>query len=393
MRYASYVRALPVVLIAACGRIGFDPLAADDTALVAVGGHHSCAAIGGRVVCWGDNVEGQLGRGTLDVDPVPRWVPELANIEHLASASDAVFAIDREGAIWSWGHTGDGSLGDTQSQSPRSTPMMSPAISGVVQISGGTGVCARAASGTMTCWGDADAGQLAIGSAPDFTLPVPSVLAGVTRISIGTDHGCAIAMEQLWCFGCAVSGQLGVDVTRATDVCKANDDVLVACSIAPVAVAGATNPREVSAGRSHTCAIFADERVRCWGSNVDGALGDGTNVDSVTPVVARGLGAAFAIATGRHHSCALLADGSAWCWGRGAEGQLGNGSYDDSNAPVRVDVPVPLQAIHAQQSGVHTCAAGVAGDIWCWGYNLHGQLGSAVAESATPIRVELPPSD
>jgi alpha-tubulin suppressor-like RCC1 family protein len=394
VRYSAQMRALAFVLIAGCGRIGFDSAdpAGGEAVRVAVGRRHTCAVVAGRVACWGGNEEGQLGRGDLIDDRTPRWIAELAAIRTLSIAEGSTFALDDAGAIWSWGHAGDRTLG-ADVPLPRATPDRSPVLPDIAQVSGGTGVCARANGGTVTCWGDADAGQLAIGSTPDFTLPVQSVLSGVIQLSIGTDHGCGIVGGQLYCWGCDPFGQLGIDSILATDVCQDINEALVACSVAPVAVAAAINPIAVSAGRTHTCAIFEDERVRCWGRNLNGELGDGTNNDSALPVPVVGLGAARMIAAGRGHTCALLGDGSGWCWGSGGEGVLGNASYADSNEPVRVNVPVPLAMISSEQSGLHACAVDVANDIWCWGYNDRGQLGDAPIMTATPVRVVLPSSD
>ena len=48
--------------------------------------------------------------------------------------------------------------------------------------------------------------------------------------------------------------------------------------------------RAIAAGDSHTCALMAGGGVRCWGSNVYGALGDGAPSDHVlTPTPVQGI--------------------------------------------------------------------------------------------------------
>ena len=92
-----------------------------------------------------------------------------------------------------------------------------------------------------------------------------------------------------------------------------------------------------------------DGTARCWGSNVRGELGNGTNTGSVVPVTvldpadtSQALGGIASISAGTGHTCALMTDGTARCWGtnsdrdRAGGGQLGDGTRVNSNVPVRV---------------------------------------------------------
>src|SRR5688572_11174473 len=94
----------------------------------------------------------------------------------------------------------------------------------------------------------------------------------------------------------------------------------------------------ISAGGQHTCALSADGGIWCWGSNEKGQLGDGVLTDSLAPVQVSGLekNNIIAVAAGGQHTCALSADGRIWCWGSNEKGQLGNGALTDSPAPLQV---------------------------------------------------------
>ena len=74
-----------------------------------------------------------------------------------------------------------------------------------------------------------------------------------------------------------------------------------------------------------------DGGVRCWGSNNNGQLGDGTSTDRSSPPssdINLGSGyTAIGVSAGGGHTCAMLQDGDMKCWGARGGGQLG----DDSN--------------------------------------------------------------
>ena len=74
----------------------------------------------------------------------------------------------------------------------------------------------------------------------------------------------------------------------------------------------------------------------CWGSKINGELGDGNTADSNVPVAVSGLSSVKAISTGSGilsgYSCDLLSNQTANCWGENGNGQLGNGSSGTDNA-------------------------------------------------------------
>lgn len=46
---------------------------------------------------------------------------------------------------------------------------------------------------------------------------------------------------------------------------------------------------QVSSGYAHTCAVLSDGRIKCWGKNEYGQLGNGTNEGSLIPVFVNGI--------------------------------------------------------------------------------------------------------
>src|SRR5262245_58724607 len=79
----------------------------------------------------------------------------------------------------------------------------------------------------------------------------------------------------------------------------------------------------IALGSAHSCKVNDDGTARCWGSNANGQLGDGTRIDSLTPVLPvliqnasnlrPPLTGVVAIAAGNSQTCALLAGGTVSC--------------------------------------------------------------------------------
>ena len=115
-------------------------------------------------------------------------------------------------------------------------------------------------------------------------------------------------------------------------------------------------------------------RSKCWGRNFVGQLGDGTNTSRTSPTTFVNIpGGRVAIAAGGAHACALTTGGQVYCWGRNSDGQLGSDGTNDNNRPVRVFGFEQGVAIAAGSD--HTCAITAGGAAQCWGDNFAGKLG------------------
>jgi len=163
---------------------------------------------------------------------------------------------------------------------------------------------------------------------------------------------------------------------------------------AEVALTGAT---AVDVGDDHTCARLSTARVRCWGDNDNGQLGNNSVLDSDVPVTVLNLAGGgpltgvSTVVAGDDHSCARLANGQARCWGDNDNGQLGNNSTADSDLPVTVLNPAgtaPLTGISQLAAGEdQTCARLTSGQARCWGQNNNGQLGDNTTTGRDTPRV------
>lgn len=147
----------------------------------------------------------------------------------------------------------------------------------------------------------------------------------------------------------------------------------------------------VSVGGDFVCAILTDQRPVCWGSNRLGQLGTGDTLSSATPVSPVGLPAVQEIqaSTGKT-TCARDMAGDVWCWGYNDHGQAGPAAAQPSQLlPVRVAGAAGAASLAPGPSfNGFTCAVLLAGGAKCWGLNNTGQLGTGdTISSATPRAV------
>lgn len=137
----------------------------------------------------------------------------------------------------------------------------------------------------------------------------------------------------------------------------------------------------VSSGQSHTCAIGLDYNVYCWGSDNSGQIGnDRVNIDSSVPVAVVGLPASSdfqSVSCGENHSCALSTAGEVYCWGDGLYGQLGVEEQIERYHPTALHVSTlsNTNIVQIATGDIHTCAVDDKGALYCWGSNTWGQIG------------------
>jgi alpha-tubulin suppressor-like RCC1 family protein len=290
-----------------------------------------------------------------------------------------------------WGDNSTGQLGNGTSGVPSNVPVaVSTTIKFSSVVAGRIHTCGLSVTGDAYCWGSNFVGALGNGSGIDSLTPTavtaPSVGIKYSSISASNDHTCVISLaKDAYCWGENGNGRLGDNSTTQRDT--------------PVQVSDPAGGPEaylsISAGYSHTCAITVSDKTYCWGDNSSGELGNASNLDSSIPVLVNtGAVAYTSIAAGNNFSCGIQANGSAYCWGSNGNGNLGNNSIIDSNTPVLVNDPIGGVVKYSSivTGGFHTCAISLAGDAYCWGYNVDGELGNGANFNIAIPALVSPPS-
>ncbi len=296
------------------------------------------------------------------------------------------------------------------------------AVSFVALAAGVSHACGLTREGQALCWGANDSGQLGDGSRVDRPVPAPVASdARFSTIAAGVSHTCGLEGEgQVLCWGSNADGQLGdgshedrmtpgpvsgdqrfvelvagwnhtcgLTATREAFCWGLNDhgqlgDGSLAERLVPTRVPDSFE--SLVAGSAHTCGISGGE-VLCWGDDTSGQLGDGATRSRPRPALVHGLPAPVTqLAAGAVSTCALLADGRAYCWGQNVHGELGDGTRDSRATPSPVSGNLRFRSIYA--GGALTCGFTTAGVQYCWGLNQSGELGDGTRESrAVPTRV------
>lgn len=202
----------------------------------------------------------------------------------------------------------------------------------------------------------------------------------LSRVAAGDSHSCAVTADgHVKCWGSNDNGQLG--------------DGTFARRPSATTVPGLERVTAVATGSgSHTCALTDAGAVKCWGSNEFGQLGNGDTAASSIPVQVLGLeSGALSIAVGRSHSCAVTGKGLV-CWGSNQLGELGVGSLDASSVPQVVEGFGANGTVALGDAS--SCAIDPLGRVFCWGDDGDGQLGDkGFTATGTPLRVDgVPPA-
>ena len=412
---------------------------------LATGARHTCLLnASGNVLCWGENVQGQLGtpqagnrskcKGEDYLEEVefpgrcanaPTMIEDLNDVTSLAAGSEHTCALKKDGTVWCWGSNWFGALGigrdgpeTCENRACARTPQKVAGIQALALAAGGENTCVIRADGGVSCWGQAGLGVL--GEQPTDGLEKCTVtneacsrkplalktLGNVVALAVGGMNACALASDgRVLCWGHATYGAVGVDPSSGV-ACAAHDALVCQYSPQVVRLADTSEVRAtaIAMGFERTCALNPTGEVLCWGRNDGGQLGAplddtlcGKDFLEVgcrwTPAPVWNLSRALKLFSGA--SCAEVQGGELLCWGPAESGQLGvrnaparcqiNGTERLPCARSAVRVELPARISDLASSASHACALDDSNRLFCWGSNSSGQIGEMADQELCTI--------
>lgn len=167
---------------------------------------------------------------------------------------------------------------------------------------------------------------------------------------------------------------------------------------------GENRVTDVASGDFTSFAVLSNGAVWMWGSNQNGARGNGSvggqnnspvQVPYLPPIVVPSTKDRHVVAAGQNAYAVVDTQGCVWTWGYGGNGQLGNGSQNSRYTPGKVQKDASYGGgdltgiVSVSVGGANNMAAlDIDGHVWTWGYNGYGQLGNntTIAYSATAVK-------
>ena len=316
---------------------------------VVVSGNHSCVIrYDHRVSCWGQNSFGQLGSGDTISRSEPTTISSLTDVKQLALGMNHTCALLRDGRVACWG---DNRFGQTAfAQSQHANPATVEQLRGVVKIAaGGNTTCALQNDGIVVCWGAEIGGQASFASI--------TAIKDVVSMAVGFAHACAVQITgSVMCWG---------DYRPGATLATTPEQVMTLPAIRVVAVGG-----------QHTCALDTQQNVWCWGDNRQGQV-NGVPSDPLLQPELQARGVANVV-TGHDFTCVRQQIGATACWGSNRYAQLGandrDAHYFSSSAF--------NDGFSLATGGNHSCVLLSGALARCWGGNEYGQLGDATTNSS-----------
>ena len=371
---------------------------------VSCGGSHVMAVkTNGSLWGWGNNQNGQLGltnvSGTNYSSPV-QTISQGTNWVQVACGLNHSLGLKNDGSMWVWGYNYYGQLGNNQAST---TGIYSPVKIGTnswVQVAAGYNMSAAIRNdGALFTWGFNGYGSLGDSTVISRSSPA-QIGANLTwvEISVGASNISARKTDgTIWTAGNGTFGRIGnntsisqssfVQTGSSTSAWVAVDMFTTGLGIAKGTPAPSVSPTPQPTPTPTPTALppipvptvtFGNFKLFTWGSNEQGQLGQNTSFANMGISVPTQVGTAtnWSLVAGSNVAfLAVKSDGTLWGWGYNNMGQLGIGNLMNKSVPVQIGTGTDWATVQ-NGVGANSYAIKNNGALYAWGSNFFGQLGT-----------------
>jgi alpha-tubulin suppressor-like RCC1 family protein len=341
-----------------------------------------------------EDAGGSIIGSPFGIGPVRRK-PELVHglprsVIQISTSNSDDYALTQGGAVYAWGPGGQGELGNgtTERVSERAVRVDLPVgvrIASLPNPMPYNGAMAIARNGKVWAWGNDVSRDFCQARGTDLTRPVELQLNDVTLAAGALRHTIYDAGGRIVSCGLGRWGQLGNGTNGRTDDTGR-----------PVAVHGLPAGRAIAltSAWGQAGVLMADGRYYDWGYNAGGQVGDGTRRNQTTAIRVALPDRVRSVFEGgsfgsNGQAIALLENGSLWEWGNGRLGQLGDRRRADAFSPIELRAP-DRHFLEINSGGSTDYAIDHRRQLFAWGNNRAGQLGSGSLRASSPVLVRIP---
>jgi alpha-tubulin suppressor-like RCC1 family protein len=313
----------------------------------------------GSVLAFGADQFGQLGSASnQNPNPVPAPVAFQGTADQVSTSGRASFIVTHDGKLLSFGDNHEGQLGrpanvGTTASNPVPTAVfLLAATGGVVQVSAGDfHTLALTSTDELYAFGDGSHGALiplVTGiSASGVRVTLPNQNGRIVQIAAGAEFSLALTSTgQVYSWGDNSFGELGRDTNAGTGVPTPNPDVVQL-------PAGSGTPVQIAAGGQHALVLTTTGKVFAFGRNTAGELGRDLNVlANPAPTLVALPEPATLVAAGtredpdQEDSLVLTRSGRLFGFGSNGFGEIG-GTPLTVQSPAEVALPGPAASVSA----------------------------------------------
>lgn len=246
--------------------------------------------------------------------------PEVASTRTLASGPGHICAVLNDQRVKCWGQNMFGKLGYLWIHwEPVTTPVEIPQWQGAVKVVASMyRTCALMPDSSIRCLG------LSQGDSEDLerSKAIPLTVPGLTNVTAGKTNDSGSCVEssigvKCW-FNLILHQNFSVPSPLFNKI--GNEFTAGLISIPATSLKNAIVTKNYSGedgGLTNGCFVSDEGQVKCWGKNVDGNLGNGSNEGaSLTAVTVQGVSNVVSLKGGYEERCALTQQKKLYCWGR-----------------------------------------------------------------------------